>query len=407
MKLPLRQTFRLWWQKPRNIAEAEEEREISFLELFYDLAYVGIVFQLTHAFVAHIGVRELLIYVALYAMTWFAWINGTFYHELHGNNDIRTRIMTFLQVFALSFMAIFAHNAFGEGAAGFALSYAAFLAIVTYLWWRTGVYDPNHRPMSGPYTIAFLVTTAIFIVSAFVAAPLSYYLWAVAIVFSLLLPFLNLQITSKNVSSDHRDQALRIRPAVAERFGLLTIIVLGEVVASVMRGAAVHEHFTLNLVPLILLGLLVSVCMWWTYFDLVARRLPVQQNAPRFAWMYLHLPITLSIALSAAGLLYILEHPDAASEFARLLVVGPVALFLISLSLIIKTLQVRRENSEVYNLASLVALIAAIVTVLVGFSNLSIVPTLLVTSLLMLAPVYSAFRFWITRAYNEKRQAPR
>jgi len=47
MKL-LRDTFRIWWQKPAAVADRKEEREISFLELFYDLVYVAIVIQLTH-----------------------------------------------------------------------------------------------------------------------------------------------------------------------------------------------------------------------------------------------------------------------------------------------------------------------------------------------------------------------
>ena len=79
MILP-KNTFRLWWQKPRLVSEVEESREISFLELFYDLAYVGIIYQITHALVAQIGLVELGQYIALYAMVWFAWINGTWYH---------------------------------------------------------------------------------------------------------------------------------------------------------------------------------------------------------------------------------------------------------------------------------------------------------------------------------------
>lgn len=36
-----RHTFRNWWKKPKKIADIEDSREISFLELFYDLAYAG------------------------------------------------------------------------------------------------------------------------------------------------------------------------------------------------------------------------------------------------------------------------------------------------------------------------------------------------------------------------------
>jgi low temperature requirement protein LtrA len=65
---------------------------------------------------------------------WWAWFNGSSYHDLHGNNDIRTRVFTFSQMFSVVAMAVFAHDAPGEVSVGFALSYAAFQLILTYLW---------------------------------------------------------------------------------------------------------------------------------------------------------------------------------------------------------------------------------------------------------------------------------
>ncbi len=52
-------------------------------------------------------------------------------------------------------MAAFAHDALGESSVGFALSYAAFQLLLTYLSWRTGVRDPEHRPLSQPYLLMF------------------------------------------------------------------------------------------------------------------------------------------------------------------------------------------------------------------------------------------------------------
>ena len=85
-------------------------------------------------------------------------------------------------------MAFFAHDALGESSVGFALSYAAFQLILTYLWWRTGVYNPNHRPLSRPYSATFLLNTAVFVISVFVPTPWRFYLWGVAWLLSLLLP---------------------------------------------------------------------------------------------------------------------------------------------------------------------------------------------------------------------------
>jgi low temperature requirement protein LtrA len=83
-------------------------------------------------------------------------------------------------MFTVAAMAIFAHNALGEGSAGFALSFAAYQLILTYLWWRTGVHDPDHRPLSQPYALAFLCSTLLFVLSVFLPAPWRFGLWALA-----------------------------------------------------------------------------------------------------------------------------------------------------------------------------------------------------------------------------------
>lgn len=61
---------------------------------------------------------------------WVAWGNGTMYHDLHGNNDIRTWLFTFLQMFTVAAMSVFAHSALAQGAVGFALSFAAYQLIL-------------------------------------------------------------------------------------------------------------------------------------------------------------------------------------------------------------------------------------------------------------------------------------
>lgn len=149
----LHQTFRRRRQKPKNILDLEDERSVTFLELFYDLAYVAIVAQVGHGLVDDLSRVSLTKFVLLFAMMFWAWLNGTLYHELHGNNDIRSRIFTFAQMIFLVGMGVFAHAAFDGMYQRFAGSYALFLTVIGYLWWRTGVYDPLHKPLSQPYVM--------------------------------------------------------------------------------------------------------------------------------------------------------------------------------------------------------------------------------------------------------------
>ena len=60
---------------------------------------------------SHVNLTGLLHFPFLFVMVKWVWLNGTMYHDIHGNNDIRTRLFTFLQMIAVAAMAVFAHDA--------------------------------------------------------------------------------------------------------------------------------------------------------------------------------------------------------------------------------------------------------------------------------------------------------
>ena len=103
----LRQNFRHWWQPPKRLADREAERSVTFLELFYDLVYVVIIAELAHALAGNVSWTSVGQFAFLFAIVWWAWLNGSLYHDLHGNNDIRTRVFTFLQMGSVAAMAAF------------------------------------------------------------------------------------------------------------------------------------------------------------------------------------------------------------------------------------------------------------------------------------------------------------
>ena len=55
--------FRDWWQPPRKAGERIEHRQVTFLELFYDLVYVVIIAQLSHALASHINWEGLFSFI--------------------------------------------------------------------------------------------------------------------------------------------------------------------------------------------------------------------------------------------------------------------------------------------------------------------------------------------------------
>ena len=387
--------FRRWWQPPRPASNHPEERRVTFLELFYDLVYVVIIAELSHALAGNISLTGIGIFVFLFIIVWWAWFNGALYHDLHGNNDIRTRVFTFLQMMAVAAMAVFAHHAMGDGSVGFALAYAAFHLLLTWLWWRTGVYDLNHRPLSQPYSITFLITSLLFILSISLPAPWRFMLWTLALLLDLALLILLVQSRNAAIQAQLGRLTL-ISSSAVERFGLFTIIVLGEVIVGVVSGVAEHPHLSWLAGGTAFLGMMIAIGLWWIYFDIVSGRPPIRRIPQTLVWIYLHLPVTMGIATAGASILNVVEHTgEPLPSEVRWLLVGAIATVLISIALIVKSLNIPENQRGLYQTGARVGFTAGILVLLVGLTPISTIPLLLTLIVLLLAPVFFGILVWI------------
>lgn len=387
--------FRRWWQPPRSASHRPEERRVTFLELFYDLVYVVIIAELSHMLAGNMSLAGIGAFVFLFIFVWWAWFNGAMYHDLHGNNDIRTRVFTFLQMMTVASMAVFADDAMGEGSAGFALSYAAFHLILTWLWWRTGVYDPNHRPLSRPYSSTFLITSLLFIISIAAPAQWRFVLWVIALLTDLAL--LSLLWINRNAAiQEEINRVELISPSAVERFGLFTIIVLGEVIVGVVSGVAEHTHLSWLAGGSAFLGMMIAIGLWWVYFDFVSGRQPIPRTSTRLTWIYLHLPVAMGITAVGASILNVVEHAgEPLSGEVRWLLVEAIAVVLMSIALILKSLNLPENQRILFRTGARVAFVAGILVVLSGLMTIGTIQLLLVLIVLLLAPIFYGILVWI------------
>jgi len=89
---------RKWWQPPRRFEDRQNERKISWLELFFDLVYVACIGQITSHIATHMDGEDIGYAILFFVFIYWSWINGTQYYELHGNDTIRTRWFVFIQM---------------------------------------------------------------------------------------------------------------------------------------------------------------------------------------------------------------------------------------------------------------------------------------------------------------------
>jgi low temperature requirement protein LtrA len=143
-----------------------------------------------------------------------------------------------------------------------------------------------------------------------------------------------------------------------------------------------------------LLGVLVAIGLWWIYFDLVSHRAPVSRRTQ--VWLYLHLPLVIAIAAGGAGVLNTVEHAEApVPDAVRWLLVGSLAVAVLSVVLITRTLDARREQPELYRTAEAVMLASVVFTLGVGLTDWGAKASLSSMAALLLAPVAAGLFVWL------------
>jgi low temperature requirement protein LtrA len=182
--------------------------------------------------------------------------------------------------------------------------------------------------------------------------------------------------------------------SLVERFGLFTIIVLGELVFDVVNGLSAVERDSLTIATG-MLGLAVGFGYWWVYFDFVAGRLPRVEGRAVSDWLLSHLPVTLAIAASGAAIVNLVGHahdprtpPGAAWPLA-----GAVALSLLALIPIEQALVDAERLGSVYRPLGLALVGGAAAALGAGWSR----PTPWLLALLLVAILSALWFFAVSR----------
>ncbi len=360
----LRDFRRRFWQPPRAHGDVVEERTVSFLELFHDLVYVVVIAAAASTVAHDITPRSVAEFGVVFGLIWLAWINGTFLHDLHGRNDVRTRFYTFAQMLLIVLLAVYVGDAAGDGGQGFALVYSAYLALLTWLWYTVRRRDDERfMDITRQWLIAMVVSFAVVLGSTLLAPEWRMVVWALLVVMWLA----TMIWLGSSTEMLEEEGMLSSSDSLIERFGLFVIIVLGEVVVGVVDGLSNAERDAETIATGVF-ALIIGFGLWWNYFDLTARRLPRADPGGSPIWLTAHFPLTLSIGAAGAAMVSLIlsATDDRAPAASAWLLAGSVALGLVSLAVIVRTLQDYNRLITVYRPTSILMLVAAGVALLIG-----------------------------------------
>ena len=288
------------WRLPKHHLDHDDAHDhVHWVELFYDLIHVVIIFLLGNFLSDHLSVDGFLAFAGLFIAVWFAWADSSVFNSLYVSTDVKHRIIMSCQIVSAMVMAASIPHVLDKGWMYFALAYAANRMITAYLYHRTNRLGVEATVLSRTVSRNFFVLAIVFAISAFLPEPYNFALFALAILSIQLLYML------PKVGVLECKRFLPRLGHMSERFALLLLIVVGEGFFKLV--ITLSEKGVYKVTPEVLFnfmfgGIAVFV-QCWIYFDFVGNGKPKNQRKwTLVSWWLAHLFLMLSAVMVGVAL---------------------------------------------------------------------------------------------------------
>ncbi|HEU0239889.1 MAG TPA: low temperature requirement protein A [Micromonosporaceae bacterium] len=310
---------------------AERHRASTPLELLFDLCFVVAVSQasgrLHHALsageIGHGVGRYLLVFFAI----WWAWVNFTWFASAYDNDDVPYRLTTMVVITGALILAAGIPRAFDGGdLVVLVIGYVVMRLAMVAQWVRAAISDPPRRVTALRFAVGIAVVQVAWVVRLWIPADLSVASFLFLVACELAVPVYAERAAGTTWHPTH----------IAERYGLFTLIVLGESVLA--STTAVQAGFDvggerLPLLALSAAALVIVFAIWWVYFDRSGEEV-LTTRPSGFLYGYGHYVVFASAAAIGAGITVevdaLLGVGDLSTHAAAFAVAIPVAGFLAS-----------------------------------------------------------------------------
>jgi low temperature requirement protein LtrA len=349
---------------------------VSTLELFFDLVFAFTLTQLASLLVHHFSPGGALEVLLVFGVLWWMYGGYAWLTNAHAPNRTPERLLLLVGMAGFLICGLAIPQGFGPGDTGnrvaLGLGYLLVVSVHTALFYRVN----RNIIRVAPFNVAAALLA---IGAAFTSAPASYLLWTAAVAVVWLSPLIF-----------HPGGRFNIQPAhIAERYGALVIVALGESVAAVGVAAA-HSGVTFGVALAAILGLAVSAALWWAHFgdgddERAAQAIAAVDRDRRtglaLTTYYALIPMLLGVVALATGMYLTIGNPArphpgsqavavavasgaalflaGSAWFRRALRIGPIALRLAGAAFALATAALGATVSTEAQLAVLLAGIAA------------------------------------------------
>jgi low temperature requirement protein LtrA len=288
----------------------EEHRASTPLELLYDLTIV-VAFgtaadELAH-FVAdhHVGAGIVGFLFASFAVSW-AWLNYSWFASAYDTDDWVFRLATMVQMIGVIVLALGLPQMFNSLEHGdtvdnrvMVAGYVIMRMALVFLWEQVARHDPDHAPAARIYQTTITLAQVGWIALAIAELPI-----VTTFVFTFAL--IGLEMTGPALAERRSTGTPWHAEHIAERYGLLVIITLGEVILGTVAAlnALVHGEagWTVDAALLAVAGVGLTFGCWWMYFAVPWAEPLARHRERSLPFGYGHLVIFAALAAMGAGL---------------------------------------------------------------------------------------------------------
>jgi len=375
--------FRLMRMRPRD--PDEPGRAATPLELFFDLVFVVAVsiaaINLHDALTEAHVLEGLLSYFLVFFAIWWAWMNFTWFATSFGTDDWLYRLLTFVQMGGVLVLAAGIGPVFEDRDLTLVVfAYVVMRVAMVAQWLRASRGAGESRRATQLYAVGIAAVQGLWLLSLLLPEQIGLIAVGLLIVAELAVP----------VIAERQGETPWHPHHLTERFGLFTLILLGESLLASANAVIVALEEVDELGPLLwiaTLALVVTCALWWIYFWSPHHRL-ITDYASSVKHGYAHYFVFAAAGALSAGIEVEIDVLTGTSALDPLIasftVTVPIAMFVMGIWWIALRHQRDRVVNTVVPTAALLVLLDPVLPFPVAVS--AIILTIVVVVLVLRAP---------------------
>ena len=300
-----------------------EGRHATWLELFYDLVFVAsfsvITHHLAHVHEGHIAGEQVMLFFIEFIPVWWIWASHTLYANRFDTDSRTHRLACLVIMFLMTTLSAVLGAGLLENSVSFITYYSVIRVVLASMYFVTSYRFKQTQPYTKRMGMTILAGAALALLALLFSSLLRQIIFLISIGLEMIATAYF--STGGSLKPIHREH-------LVERIGLLSIILLGESVISLVGSLSSLEGRNQFDILAALTGFLMIGAIWWIYFDgfsILERAKRIQYGLPL---LYSHVLFLLGMGVLSSLIRHAISNELAMRDFRGLAIMGMTLFYL-------------------------------------------------------------------------------